>query len=96
MTTAMQRMVALNTSWPLPERAWLISPAKAASRLAPASPAAMPPMIAFVRPAMPWVAGQHDADDQAGFQHLAEHDDQACQHGRYSLAVTVPVARSGW
>ena len=34
---------------------------------------------------------QHDADDQAGFQHLAENDDECSQHGA-TPTISTPCA----
>ena len=58
MTTAKHRMAAVNTSWPAPSNASDSAAANTATRLAPATPAAMPPAIQRPRPATPSVAAR--------------------------------------
>src|SRR6185437_10358635 len=56
ISTATIRMVALNTSCPLPDKAPEIAPANTASTAAPPTPTAIPPAIQLPRRAMPSVA----------------------------------------
>ena len=40
--------------------------------------------------------GEHDTDDEAGFEDFAEDDEEACEHGYGdAVAVTVPDALLG-
>ena len=70
----------MNTSCPAPSKALDSAAAKAATRLAPATPAgdAAGDPAAAAEDALG--RRQHDADDQAGLHRLAEDDDQADEH----------------
>ena len=58
MATAVSRMPALKTSWPMPESAPAITSAKPATTQAPATPAAMPPATHIARRGTARVAAQ--------------------------------------
>ena len=80
MTTATDNTPALKTSWPLPGKASDRAPAKTATTPAPSTPAPMPPAIQRAATGDATRRGEHDADDQAGFEDLAKDDQQRGQH----------------
>src|ERR1700694_1630419 len=85
MITAMPSIAALNSSCPMPANSCESAPAKAATRPAPdppRDPPAADPAIAV------WNGTgyrKYDADNQAGFEYLAEHDDEGGQHSAHLL-----------
>ncbi len=73
-------MLALNTSWPLPPNSSDRPLVNSATTQAPSTPATTPPAIH----ACAGDTGRYrhdDADDQAGLEHLAKHDQERGKHG---------------
>ena len=57
----------------------------------PITPAATPAMIQRPAPRNAVCHGQHDADDQAGFEDFTEDNDQRCKHQMPHFTTRMPL-----
>ena len=81
MTTAMPSTLALNSSWPAPSKACEMAPANMATTAAPTMPAQNADADPAPAPVDAARRRHHDADDQAGLDDFAKHNDQGAEHG---------------